>query len=264
MTLTAADVFEAPAFAWRRYLQRHLAHPAVNVTDLHPVMGLRVAALFADLTAAGLADNRPGYGLFQVSSGVRTRAQQIALYNDICLRQGRCAWVANPYHARSSGPDAEGVQRFGSNHQAQRQSHRWARALGLAVAPELGYAVDIRNNGAAWSELHRRLPAVGLDWPLKSGAVEPWHVEAFPDGAPGWLPGPWPRRPGILRPLYLGLVGGDVRRLQRQAETVTDGAYGPGTARAVRRLQRRLDRPRTGMWTAADQRAYERADRRRP
>jgi hypothetical protein len=263
MTLTSADVFAAPSFAWRRYLQRHLAHPAVNVTDLHPVMGLRVAALFADLTAAGLADERPGYGVFEVSSGVRTRAQQIALYDDICLRQGRCGYVANPYVARSSGPDAEGVQRYGSNHQAQRQSNLWARALGLAAPPELGYAVDIRNNGAPWAEMHRRLAAVGLDWPLKTGAVEPWHVEAFPDRAPGWLPGPWPTRPGILRPLYRGLIGGDVRRLQRQADTVADGAYGPGTVRAVRRLQRALKRPRTGLWVPADQRAYERDRRRR-
>jgi hypothetical protein len=255
------DVFRAPKFNWSRYLQRHLVWAGVNVSDLHPIMGLRLAALFVDLANAGLASNTPGQGLFQITSGVRTREQQIALYNDICLRQGRCSMVANPYAPGST--DAEGVQRQGSNHMAQRQDDRWARAWGTSTV-EVGYAVDIRNTGTSWSNLHDRLHRHGLDWPLKGAPYEPWHIEAFPRwGHPnGWVKGPWPKRPGIHRPLFGGLRGGDVGRLQAQLDIARDGHFGPATAKAVRRAQRRLGTDRTGTWTAADQRAWERERRR--
>jgi peptidoglycan hydrolase-like protein with peptidoglycan-binding domain len=272
-------VFRAPKFNWRRYLQLHLVHSGVNVTDLHPILGLRLAALFVDLTNAGLASLQPGYGNFQILSGVRTRSEQIYLYNRICLQQGRCAYVANPYIARSSGPDAEGVLRYGSNHMAQRQDARWSEAWGRDHSRnpvEVGYAVDFRNTGASWSSLHSRLARFGLDWPLKYGAVEVWHVEAFPDRSPsdlGWLPGPWPRRPGVHRPLYAGLRGGDVRRLQRQLGVDRDAVFGPGTAEAVRRWQRQLNaeiikRQRrkldvNGIWDARTQRVFERAQKAR-
>jgi len=258
-----ADVFRAPKFNWARYLQRHIVWGGVNVSGLHPILGLRLAALFVDLTNAGYASNTPGQGLFQITSGVRTREQQIALYNDICLRQGRCSMVANPYYARSSGPDAEGVQRYGSNHMAQRQDARWAKAWGVAFV-DLGYAVDFRNTGTSWSNLHNRLGRYGLDWPLKGSPYEPWHVEAFPDQSPhpnGWVTGPWPKRPGIHRPLFGGLRGGDVGKLQRMLKLDADGVFGPSTTKAVRRAQRKLGTPRTGTWTAADQRAAERAAR---
>lgn len=255
------DVFKAPKFNSSRYLQRHLVWSGVNVSGLHPIMSLRLAALFIDLANAGYASNTPGQGLFQITSGVRTRAQQIALYNDICLRQGRCSMVANPYAPGST--DLEGVQRQGSNHMAQRQSGLWARAWGVSHV-DLGYAVDIRNTGTSWSHLHNRLAKYGLDWPLKSSPYEPWHVEAFPRwGHPnGWVRGPWPKRPGIHRPLFVGLRGGDVGRLQRMLKLDADGVYGPSTAKAVRRAQRRMGTERTGIWTAADQRAWERERRR--
>jgi len=258
------DVFILPKFNWARHLQRHIVWGGVNVSDLHPIMGLRLSALMIDLTNAGYASDTPGQGLFQITSGVRTREQQIALYNDICLRQGRCSMVANPYYARSSGPDAEGVLRYGSNHMAQRQDSRWARAWGRSYV-DLGYAVDFRNNGTSWSNLHNRLQKWGLDWPLKGSPFEPWHVEAFPDRSPhpnGWVSGPWPRRPGIHRPLYTGLRGGDVHRLQRMLKLDADGVFGRGTAKAVKRTQWQLRTPRTGVWTATDQRAWERAKKR--
>lgn len=258
------DVFSAPRFNWRLYLQRHLTHPGVNVSGLHEIMGLRLAALMIDLTRAGLASDTPGHGTYQIMSGVRTRAQQIALYNDICLRQGRCSMVANPYHARSSGPDQEGVLRYGSNHMAQRQSGLWATAVGQSVV-ERGHAVDIRTTGS-WSGLHDRLDRYGLDWPLRGSPYEPWHVEAFPDRSNhrhGWVPGPWPKRPGVHRPLYVGCRGGDVSRLQRMAGERRDGSFGPGTRRAVRKLQRRIGMHRTGVWTLVDQRVWERSKRRR-
>ncbi len=261
--ITSEDIFDAPAFDWANYLQRHLVLPGVNVTDLHPILGIRTAGLFADLVTVGLADDRPGYGVLEITSGYRSQAAQVALYQQICLVQGRCDYVANPYTPRSSGPDGEGVQRHGSNHMGQRQADRWHELLRLPRPVEVGYAIDIRNNGVAWSELHRRLPAAGLDWPLKGGPYEPWHLEAFPDSAERWLEGPWPRRPGVLRPLYVGLVGGDVRRLQRQlgAEAL-DGEFGVGTARLCRQAQRTLRLPVTGSWTVEDQRRFERPPRR--
>lgn len=271
------DVFKAPRFNWRRYLQLHITSSYVNVSDLHPILGLRLSALFVELTNDRLASLTPGQGYFQIMSGVRTRSEQIYLYNKICLQQNRCAYVANPYYARSSGPDAEGVLRYGSNHMAQRQAAEWARAWGRNPTTnpvEVGYAVDFRNSGASWYELHRRLPRYGLDWPLKTGAVEVWHVEAFPDRSAyssGWLPGPWPRRPGIHRPLYVDLRGGDVRKLQRQLGIKRDAAFGGGTAEAVRRWQRQLNAEVikhrknhlevTGVWDAKTQRAYERAQK---
>jgi len=258
------DVFRAPNFQSSRYLQRHIVWGGVNVSGLHPIFRLRLSALFVDLVKVGLASDTPGQGIFQITSGVRTREQQIALYNDICLRQGRCSMVANPYLARSSGPDAEGVLRYGSNHMAQRQDARWAQAWGVPYV-DLGYAVDFRSNGAPWSELHNRLGKYGLDWPLKGSPYEPWHVEAFPDRSPhpnGWVRGPWPKRPGIHRPLFIGLRGGDVGRLQRMVGVERDLHFGPATAKAVRRTQRRLKTRVTGVWTAADQRAWEKAKRR--
>lgn len=252
------DPFTLPKFDWSRYLQRHLVWGGVNVSDLHPIMGLRLSALFIDLTNNGMASDVPGKGLFQITSGVRSKAQQIALYNDICLRQGRCSMVANPFFARSSGPDQEGVLRHGSNHMAQAQDPRW----GVSV----GHAVDIRNSGTPWSRLHERLAGVGLDWPLRFAPYEPWHVEAFPDRSPhllGWVKGPWPRRPGIHRPLMTGMLGGDVRRLQRMLDIERDASFGPGTAKAVRKTQRTLRQDRTGIWDVSDQRAWERDRRRR-
>lgn len=261
------DVFTAPRYNWRGYLQNHLVWSGVNVSDLHPIMGLRLAALMHDLTNDGLASETPGHGWLQITSGVRTQAQQIALYNDICLRQGRCSYVANPYAARSSGPDQEGVLRYGSNHMAQRQSDLWGRAVGHGRQVWVGHAVDFRNNGVSWGELHYRLGRWGLDWPLKTGAVEPWHVEAFPDRSPhstGWIPGPWPTRPGVHRPLYIGCRGGDVKRLQRMLGLRQDGAYGTGTARAVRRARRMLGLARTfrradPWWNVEAQVAWQRA-----
>jgi hypothetical protein len=265
------DVFTAPKFDWSRYLQFHITHGGVNVSQLHPIMGLRLAALFISLTNDGYASLTPGRGGYQILSGVRTRAEQIYLYNKICLQEGRCSMVANPYHPRSSGPDAEGVLRHGSNHMAQRQSGLWALEWGRnpTTAPvELGYAVDITTS-VGWGPLHSRAAAFGLDWPLKGSPFEPWHFEAHPDRsttANGWLAGPWPRRPGIHRPLFMGLKGGDVAKLQRQLGIRPDGAFGPGTRADVRTAQRTLNRilPKTdldidGVWGPRDQRAFERA-----
>lgn len=258
--LRPRDVFIAAKFDWRLYLQRHLVHPGVNVRDLHPIFGLRLAAVMIDLTNSGHASDVPGQGGIQIVSAVRTRAEQIALYNDICLRQGRCSMVANPYYPRASGPDAEGVLRHGSNHMAQRQSGLWAAAWGVPSV-EVGYAVDFRTV-IGWDELHERLPRYGMDWPLKGSPFEPWHVEAHPDRSHhthGWVKGPWPKRPGVHRPVFTGLRGGDVSRLQRMAGvTNADGHFGPGTAKAVRRLQRRVGGDHTGVWTSADQRRWER------
>jgi Putative peptidoglycan binding domain len=262
--MTPDHVFTAPKFHWSRYLQRHLAYSSVNVSDLHPIMGLRLAALFIHLTNLGLADNRPGFGLFQISSGVRSYAQQVALYNDICLRQGRCTMVANPHLPRSSGADQEGVLRFGSNHMAQRQSGLWSQGIGTTQPVEVGYAVDIRNTGTSWDNLHRHLDQFGLVWPLKGSPYEPWHIEAFPDRsefALGWAPGPWPRRPGVHRPLFMGAIGGDVRKLQRQLgipKDARDGRFGQSTRVAVRAMQHKLGIERTGIWATLDQRRFER------
>lgn len=268
------DVFTAPKFDWRRHLQLHITSGWVNVSQLHPIMGLRLSALFIDLTNSGHASSAPGQGGYQIVSAVRTRAEQIYLYNKICRQQGRCSMVANPYIPRSSGPDAEGVQRHGSNHMAQRQHDAWARAWGRNPTTnpvELGYAVDIRT-AVGWSVLHARATQYGLDWPMKSSnPFEPWHFEAHPDRSVhtnGWLPGPWPRRPGIHRPLFVGLKGGDVTKLQRQLGIRRDGAYGPDTRRNVHQAQRTLNRilhfkaqelEVDGVWKARDQRAFERA-----
>lgn len=249
------DVFSARRFNWSQYLQQHIAHSGVNVSGLHPIMGLRLAALFMDLTDDKLASETPGQGYYQIISGVRTREQQIALYNDICLRQGRCSYVASPYSGGLA--DSEGVRRYGSNHQAQRQSALWSRALGRNTPVEVGYAVDIRTSGS-WAELHSRLARFGLEWPMKGSPYEPWHLEAHPR-ATGWVTGPWPHRPGVYRPLYRGLNGGDVRRLQHQLGIKKpDGDFGPATARRVRRMQRRIKRPVTGLWNVRDQVAFER------
>lgn len=257
--LVPLEVFRLPRFNSSLYLQRHLVHPGVNVSDLHPIMRLRLAALMIDLTRSGFASDVPGQGQIQIVSGVRTQAQQIALYQDICLRQGRCSMVANPYHARSSGADAEGVLRHGSNHMAQRQSGLWAAAWGRSSI-EVGHAVDFRTT-SSWEPLHSRLRRYGLDWPLRGSPYEPWHVEAFPDRSQhrhGWVPGPWPKRPGVHRPLYVGCRGGDVGRLQVMAGIDRDGSFGPATRKAVRRLQRRVGTDATGVWATHDQRRWER------
>lgn len=264
------DVFKAPKFDWARYLQLHLVHPGVRVADLHPIFGLRLASLFIELTNARLAATTPGYGLFEVTSGVRPTAEQIYLYNKICHQEDRCSMVANPYGGGAS--DSEGVRRFGSNHQPQVQNALWSAAWGrnhITNPVTLGYAVDVRNNGTSWSELHNRLVRHGLSWPLKGtpgSPYEPWHIEAFPRST-GWVPGPWPRRPGIHRPLFVGLNGGDVGRLQRQLGLRRDGDFGLVTTQTVRHWQRQLNRavvkkrllPVDGVWKPRDQRVFERA-----
>lgn len=254
--LTPESPFTEPKFGWSDYLQRHLTSPGVVVSKLHPIMGLRVAALFIDLTQAGYASDTPGEGTVQILSGVRTKAQQEWLYNDICLRQGRCAFVANPDTVHAV--DAEGVRRRGSNHMAQRQS--WADDT-FGVEGYVGYAVDLRNargsNNAAWAPVHDRLSTYGLDWPLKSGAVERWHIEAFPRSAPGWLPGPWPSRPGVHRPLSAGHRGGDVQILQEQLGVTADGIFGPRTDAAVRAARADMGRIENGVWWEATQEAWE-------
>ncbi len=247
--LEPGDVFTRPKYPWSDYLQRHLCSPGVNVSKLHPIMGLRVAALFIDLTAAGLASDVPGQGRFQILSGVRTTAQQRSLWVDICLRQKRCAYVASPTTVHRV--DGEGVPRQGSNHQEQLQS--WGESV--------GYAVDIRNTAGsssrAWAPLHDRLATYGLDWPLKTGAVERWHIEAFPRSQRTWLPGPWPQRPGVHRPLKRGHKGGDVSILQTQVGAKADGVFGRGTEAAVKRFETKLGLTANGTWTASNQRAYE-------
>ncbi len=256
--LTAAKVMQEPKFDWSDYLQRHLTHPGVVVSTLHPIMGLRVAALFVYLTKRGHASDSPGRGKIEILSGVRTKAQQTALYNDICLRQRRCAWVANP--TRVHGVDAEGVQRQGSNHQAQRQS--WSVD---GTRAEVGYAVDLRNgygkDKAAWKPVHDVLGRFGLDWPLKTGAVERWHIEWFPRSRSAPLGGKraWPDRPGVHRPLKLGHMGGDVRHLQRQAGVLADGRFMRGTEQAVKVLEESLGIKPNGVWTERNQDRWERA-----
>lgn len=261
--LTPKQVMTDARFDWSSYLQRHLTSASVVVSKLHPIMGLRVAAMFIDLTHKGLASDTPGRGDFQILSGVRTKAHQIALYNDICLRQRRCAYVANPY--RVHGVDAEGVQRQGSNHQAQRQS--WG-AEAIPAGNEVGYAIDIRNNrgsnDAAWKPVHDICRTYGLDWPLKSGAVERWHFEWFPRSRSAPLGGDvaWPKRPGIHRPLKKGHIGGDVRKLQRQLGVkVVDGVFGVGTENGVKELEKELGLTANGVWTAGNQRKWEKAQR---
>lgn len=257
--LTAKLVMAEPKFDWSSYLQRHLTHPGVVVSKLHPIMGLRLAALFVYLTKRGHASDTPGKGKIEILSGVRTKAQQTVLYNDICLRQHRCKYVANP--TRVHGSDAEGVQRQGSNHQAQRQS--WSvDSLGRA---EVGYAVDLRNgygkNDAAWKPVHDVLGRFGLDWPLKTGAVERWHIEWFPRSRPAPLEGKraWPDRPGVHRPLRLGHMGGDVRHLQRQAGVMADGKFMRGTEAAVKDMERELGLKPNGVWTERNQNRWEKA-----
>jgi hypothetical protein len=252
--LTPATPFTDPKFDWSSYLQRHLTSPGVVVSTLHPIMGLRVAALFITLTAEKLASDEPGAGIIQILSGVRTKAQQTALFSDICLRQKRCAYVANPNNVH--GPDEEGTVRQGSNHQAQRQT--WSVN---GVPAEVGYAVDLRNQAgsddAAWKPVHDRLAKYGLDWPLKTGAIERWHMEAFPRRV-GWLEGPWPQRPGIHRKLSVGHRGGDVELLQQQVNNEpVDGIFGRGLEADVRAAQTGFGLMATGTWGAGAQTAYE-------
>lgn len=249
-----------PHFDWSSYLQRHLTSPAVVVSKLHPIMGLRVAALFLNLTKQDLASDTPGRGTFQILSGVRTKAQQTALYNDICLRQRRCAYVANPTSMHAV--DGEGVARQGSNHQAQLQS--WGPNA-IPAGNEVGYAIDLRNNAGssteAWKPVHDRLATFGLDWPLKTGAIERWHIEWFPRSSGVPLNGSiaWPTRPGIHRPLKRGHIGGDVAALQRQLGILVDDRFGAGTENAVSEAEADLGLSVNGVWTASNQRKWEKA-----
>ena len=250
---------------WSDRLQVHLSSADVVVSKLHPVMGARVDALFEDLTQAGFASRKPGEGDIQISSGVRTKAHQVRLYNDICLRQNRCEMVANPNTVH--GVDAEGVQRAGSNHMEQAQDPR----LGVSW----GYAVDIWNRRTGmseaerWKPVHDRLPLYGLDWPLKSNPLEPWHIEFFSRNMPGPLDGPfaWSKRPGVLRPLVRGMIGRDVVLLNEQAAArlglpipTPESAphiFGPKTETVVQALEKHLGLDVDGVWTKADQEAFE-------
>lgn len=251
-----SDVFRHRKFPWSDYLQRHLTSSSVIVSSLHPIMGLRVAALFVDLTNSGHASDTPGRGDIQILSGVRTRAHQTALYNEICLRQRRCSFVAHP--TRVHGVDAEGVQRQGSNHMAQRQP--WKQGGKRA---EVGYAVDLRNNRgtdrAAWAPVHDILAKYGLDWPLKGSPLERWHIEWFPRSASGPYAGPWPQRPGVHRQLVKGAIGGDVRILQRQLGASADSVFGASTERKVNRQLDKLGLEQSGVWGGQAQRRWERA-----
>lgn len=252
--LTPGQVFTDPKFPWSDYLQRHLTTAGVVVSRLHPIMGLRVAALFIDLTKAGFADDTPGRGTFQILSGVRSKAHQTALWNEICGRQRRCGYVANPNTVHAV--DAEGVQRQGSNHMAQRQP--WPAAI---QPRDVGYAIDLRNqrgsNDAAWQPVHSRLATYGLDWPLKTGAVERWHIEAFPRRNADWIDGPWPARPGVHRPIMRPLRGGDVKAYQQARGLKADGIAGRLTEADIRKRQTELGRPVTGIWVEVDQMAAE-------
>lgn len=267
LPLTPESVMSHPKFPWSDYLQRHLTSPSVVVSSLHPIFGLRLAALFIHLTATRLASDTPGQGTFQIRSGVRSKELQIAYWNaDLKAHGGRpSGGVANPYTVH--GVDAEGVQRAGSNHMQQVQSPIWGA--------KLGYAVDLYNargaDDAAWLPLHQQLGRFGLDWPLKPGRnpiVERWHIEWFSRSASGPYPGTiaWPDRPGVHRPLFQQLLGGDVRLLQGQANKVLglrltatdlDGIFGPATTDMVRNLETRIGRPADGVWTEPDQVAFE-------
>ncbi|MGB1224874.1 MAG: hypothetical protein ACPHCN_12120, partial [Mycobacterium sp.] len=218
--------------------------------------------LFIDLTHKGLASDEPGSGRFQILSGVRTKAHQTALYNEICLRQRRCAMVANPNTVHAT--DSEGVQRQGSNHMAQLQP--WYRNGERA---EVGYAIDVRNQAggtaAAWKPFHDLLPTYGLDWPLKGSPLERWHIEAFPRRRGTWIPGPFPTRPGVHRQLVRGARGGDVEALQRQiGNTPVDGVFGRGLEADVRKAEVALGRTANGRWGLADQEAWEKAQQPAP
>lgn len=264
--LVPGDVMRHEKFPWSDYLQRHITHPGVIVSQLHPIFGLRLAALFVELTAAGYASLTPGQGTYQILSGVRTRAHQTALWNADIRRHGRpSGYVANP--DREHGRDAEGVMRAGSNHMPQRQDPRWGGPDGGPI--EVGYAVDIRNQRGtsteAWAPLHSRLDRYGIDWPLKGSPLERWHLEWFPRRASGPLDGKtaWPKRPGVHRPLYMGLIGDDVLKLQRQAnqhlrsEAPEDGVFGSGTHALVSSLKESLNLSPNGFWTEKHQEAFE-------
>lgn len=277
--MTPQDVMEGK-FDWNTFLQAYLWNSSVVVSKLHPIMGLRLAALFVDLESIGMARKGSG-GTFQLYSGVRTREHQKALYEDICLRQKRCAMVAD--YRTNRGPDTEGVVRFGSNHQAQDYGPRWDNN-------EFGHAVDFSNGrqtqgmtgaqlNAAWKPLHDLLPTYGLTYPLdgRNGRpLERWHVEAHPRST-GWIDGPiaWPKRPGVHRPIYRGFYGGDAKILQAQCcdllgltltepgqsrvpnDVLHDGIIGPVGADLITRTQAALRRPQTGAWVENDQIKFE-------
>lgn len=236
------------SFDWNGYLQQWLTNPAVVVSRLHPVFGRRLAAFFIDLDNRGIAGRR-----IKILSGVRTRAHQNQLYEADKRRNGGrpSGYVANPNTIH--GMDAEGVQRAGSNHMAQRV--QWGE--------ELGYAVDLWNrdgsSAAAYRDIHPLLSKYGLDWPLKSGVVERWHIEWFPRSARGPLDGPvaWPEDPGVTRPIMRGMLGGDVKDLQEILGVKADGVAGPVTEAAWRKRQASLGRPQTNRWSKDDYLAYK-------
>jgi len=279
MTVTPQQIFDDPTFAWDPYLQNHLHNASIVVSKLHPLFGWRLAMLMADLTQRGMASETPGKGTFQIYSGVRTQAHQIRLYNDICLAQKRCAMVANPWSKR--GPDIEGIERLGSNHQTRKMPAPWSI--------DVGYAVDLYNErvtqdassaqlDAAWAPAHDVMGTYGIGAPLdgKNGApMERWHLQ--PQDV-GWYSGAmaWPSEPGIVRPIMEGFIGGDVALLQEQiasglglkliprnqAGPTPDGAIrqdghnGTSTTGLMKKLEAKIGRPVSGAWGRDDQTAY--------
>lgn len=265
--LRASDVWKGK-FDWSGYLQRHLTSPSVIVSRLHPIFGLRLAALFIYLTNHGLASDTPGEGTFQILSAVRLDAHQWSLWNSICKVANRCRMVAHP--TKVHGVDSEGTPRQGSNHQPQEQ--KWLDDEGDPV--EVGYAVDIRNtrggSAAAWAPLHKLLPRYGLDWPLKGNPLERWHIEWFPRSRSMPIEGTvksraWPKRPGVHRPLRKGHRGGDVANLQDQLNSIADldinlkvdGVFGQTTANAVKATRSWLGKKAVGWWRESHQKALE-------
>lgn len=236
-------------FDWSDYLQQWLTRPSVVVSKLHPIFGMRLAALFIELDMRGIAGTR-----VRIGSGVRSKKHQTQLWNaDLAKNGGRpTGYVANPRTIH--GVDGEGVQRAGSNHMPQRA--QWG--------DDVGYAADLWNRDgtgpAAYRDIHPLLRKYGLDWPLKGpGVIERWHIEWHPRRAGGPLSGDlaWPDRPGTVRPIMRGMLGGDVKLVQRQAGVSVDGVAGPQTEAGWRNMQKQIGRPQTDRWGSVDQMTFE-------
>jgi peptidoglycan hydrolase-like protein with peptidoglycan-binding domain len=201
-------------------LRRRRAHDRVDTDDLHPVLAVRVLSAITDHEAAH------GYGSLQVLSGARTYAEQAYLY---ATRPP--GYAANPDVVH--GSTVEGVAIVGSNH--QMASDGWGRA------------VDFLMPSSGWGGVHSAAARHGLRLAVLD-PYEPWHFEATESRLGAWLAGPWPSPPGTLRPLRLGLVGGDCDALARQLGLVATGTFGAELRGAVRRFQRRYKLVVDGVW----------------
>ena len=215
-----------------------LAGSHVNILGVHPEL--------RNIARVTLADGELNDSGVWVTSGARTRAKQLGLYQS--YKAGKGPLAANPdYRNPSTG-------RRGSAHQVQMAGEY--RSGKLDNSAPWAYAIDISfksRTDRPWDRLRELMTDNGAIANLWHKG-ETWHYVVQTAWAPIVVAGH-------------GSKGSTVARLQAQwaaagSDVKPDGQYGPKTAKVAASWQRKLGSKGIGIhgdWTERDQRRFDRS-----